>query len=293
MRFSRIALAAPRRRRRAASKASLVMIPASERGATRLRLGSDLVLFFVGAFAVSWLPWGAALLAGGDLGRPLPYVLYVLGTFGPTIAAATLWLVGRRRSRGLNPLRTARHWLLPALLLGAAPAIAAALVDGPLDLAGAGQRVAGMGGPLVVVGFVLLAGPLSEEFGWRGYAQPRLRRTLTPVATSVLLGLAWGVWHAPLFLFAGTSQAELGLFSWQGVLFFVSFVPLSYTIWVMSERLGGGVAAAVAVHFAGNGAGGLFPALSMAGAVVTTVVTAAVAVALHIVVGMRPVRDSL
>jgi uncharacterized protein len=257
------------------------------------RTRTDLLLFFAGTFAVSWLPWGLALLAGGDIGEPLPQLLFVVGAFGPTAVALLLWCGGRRRPRGPNPFRAAGRWLPPALLLGAAPALVAALVDGTLDLAAAGDRAATIGGPLMVIGFVLIAGPLSEEFGWRGYAQPRLRRTLTPVATSVLLGLAWGVWHAPLFLFAGTSQAELGLFSWQGVLFFVSFVPLSYTIWVMSERLGGGVAAAVAVHFAGNGAGGLFPALSMAGAVVTTVVTAAVAVALHIVVGMRPVRDSL
>lgn len=255
----------------------------SDAGRTR----TDLLLFFVGTFAVSWLPWGAALLAGGDIGQPVPYVLFVIGAFGPTAAAAVLWLAGRRRPRGGNPLRAAHRWLPLALLLGAAPAVAAAVVEGPLDLAAAGERVAAMGGPLMVIGFVLITGPLAEEFGWRGYAQPRLRRALAPVPTAVLLGLAWAVWHVPLFLLIGTSQSAMGLVSWQALLFFATFVPLSYTIWVVSERCRGGVAAAVAVHAAYNGASGLLPASSTAAALLVTALTTAIALALHVLIG-RP-----
>ncbi len=249
------------------------------------RSRTDLLLFFAGTFALSWLPWGAALLAGGDIGRPLPHLLFVVGAFGPSAVAALLWLAGRRRPPGRNPFRTAHRWLLPALLLGAAGPIAAALVDGSVDLAAAGSTVTAMGGPLLLIGFVLLTGPLAEEFGWRGYAQPRLRATLAPAPTAVLLGVAWAAWHVPLFLLTGTSQAETGLVSWQALLFFASFVPLSYTIWAVSERMHGGVAAAVAVHVAFNAAGGLFPASSTAAALVSTAVITATAVAAHVVVG--------
>jgi uncharacterized protein len=251
------------------------------------RTRTDLLLFAAATLALSWVPWGMALLAGGDIGRPLPYLLFVAGAFGPSAAAAFLWLAGRRRPRGRNPFRDTHRWLLPALLLGAAPPVAAALVDGSLDLATAGERVAGMGGPLAVLGYVLLAGPLAEEFGWRGYAQPRLRRTLGAVPVALLLGLAWALWHVPLFLLTGTSQAEIGLLGWQALLFFATFVPLSYVILLSSEHLRGGVAAAVAVHAAFNAAGGLFPASSAAAALVTTAVATAAAVALHALVG-RP-----
>jgi membrane protease YdiL (CAAX protease family) len=245
----------------------------------------DLLLFFVGTFAGSWVLWGAALLAGGDVAQPLPQVLFVVGTFGPTAVALLLWCCGRRRPRGDSPFRTAGRWLPAALVLGAAPGVAGALVDGTLDPAIAGERAATIGGPLMVLGYVLIAGPLAEEFGWRGYAQPRLRRVLAPVPTAVLLGLAWAAWHVPLFLLTGTTQAEIGLGSVQALLFFVTFVPLSYTIWVVSERLRGGVAAAVAVHFAYNGASGLFPSSSTAAALVTTAVATAIAVSLHVVAG--------
>lgn len=256
----------------------------------RHRTTSDLVLFFGGTFGLSWLFWAAALLSGGDIAQPLANVLFVVGAFGPTIVAALLWLAKRRRPRGPDPFRTTHRWLLPALLLGALPAIVAASLDGPLDLAAAGETVTAMGGPLMVVAFVMVTGPLSEEFGWRGYAQPRLRRSMSPVATSVLLGVAWGVWHVPLFLLTGTSQAELGLFTWRGLLFFLTFVPLTYTTWVVSERLHGGVAAAVAVHAATNGASGLFPATSTAGDLVSAAVTAALAGALYVGVSRRRPR---
>jgi membrane protease YdiL (CAAX protease family) len=142
-----------------------------------------------------------------------------------------------------------------------------------------------MGGPLAVLGFVLLAGPLAEEFGWRGYAQPRLRRTLAPMPAAVLLGLVWGLWHLPLFLLTGTSQADVGLVSGQAVLFLVTCVALSGTILVASERLRGGVAAAVVVHAAFNGAGGLFPASSAAAAVASAAVAVAIALVLLALAG--------
>lgn len=251
----------------------------------RQRTKTDLLLFLTATFAASWLAWGAALLTGGDTAEPLTQLLFVVGSLGPTVVALLLWCCGRRRPRGNNPFRAVGLWLPPALLLGAAPAIAGALVDGTLDLAVASGRAATVGGPLLVVGYVLVAGPLSEEFGWRGYAQPRLRRLLAPVPTAVLLGLVWAVWHAPLFLLTGTTQAEIGLGSVQALLFFLTFVPMSYTIWVVSERLRGGVAAAVAVHAANNAASGLFPTSSTAAALLTTAVTTAIAVALHVLVG--------
>ena len=253
---------------------------------------SDLGLFFGATFGFSWLMWALALAAGGRIDQTTPYVLFVVGAFGPTLVAAALWLAGRRRPRGRRPFRHVHRWLPAALLLGAAPALTAALLTGSFDLQAAGQQVSVLGGPLAVVGFALFTGPLSEEFGWRGYAQPRLRRTLSPYATSLVLGLAWGLWHLPLFLLAGTSQSELGLFSWQALLFFVGWVPVSYTIWTVSERLRGGVAAAVVAHAAVNTADGLFPAASPAGVLIGTAAATGTAIALAALNGRSHRRDA-
>jgi len=78
--------------------------------------------------------------------------------------------------------------VLAALLLG---------VDGIPQHAS--SVIAGAGGPLGALAYTLLAGPLSEEFGWRGYVQPRLRRYHGRIAVTVVVGATWGLWHVPLF----------------------------------------------------------------------------------------------
>jgi membrane protease YdiL (CAAX protease family) len=41
-------------------------------------------------------------------------------------------------------------------------------------------------------------GPLGEEPGWRGFAQPRLQARLSPLASAAILGLLITCWHLPL-----------------------------------------------------------------------------------------------
>lgn len=41
----------------------------------------------------------------------------------------------------------------------------------------------------------LLAGSIGEEFGWRGFAQPRLQKRLGALKASLLVGLVWGTFH--------------------------------------------------------------------------------------------------
>ena len=48
-----------------------------------------------------------------------------------------------------------------------------------------------------------LVAPLGEEFGWRGFAMPQLQKKLSPIKTSLLLGVIWAVWHYWLFLIPG------------------------------------------------------------------------------------------
>lgn len=58
---------------------------------------------------------------------------------------------------------------------------------------------------------LLIIGPLSEEIGWRGYALERLQTRWNALTSSLMVGLAWGLWHLPLFFMVGTSQHELGI----------------------------------------------------------------------------------
>ena len=51
-------------------------------------------------------------------------------------------------------------------------------------------------------------GPLGEEPGWRGFAQPRLQSKWSPLASAAILGLVVAGWHVPL---AFISQFDLVL----------------------------------------------------------------------------------
>jgi membrane protease YdiL (CAAX protease family) len=54
---------------------------------------------------------------------------------------------------------------------------------------------------LVVSGILggLVAG-ICEELGWTGFVVPRMRKQNGLIATGVIVGLLWGLWHLPLFL---------------------------------------------------------------------------------------------
>jgi membrane protease YdiL (CAAX protease family) len=153
------------------------------------------------AYALSWPLWVLGYATGS-------FALVVLGGFGPAGAAALmLRLTGqplRPWLRGLLAWRARPRFYAYALGL---PAAVYALVN--LVLQALGTDVDWSLLPSRVPGYVLslaltatLFGGL-EEPGWRGYALPRLQARHTPVAATALLGLAWGVWHVPLYGPAG------------------------------------------------------------------------------------------
>ena len=63
-------------------------------------------------------------------------------------------------------------------------------------------------GPIDVVGkltFVLpiaLTACLMEEFGWRGFALPKLLERHSSLTAALIVGVGWALWHAPINYFA-------------------------------------------------------------------------------------------
>jgi membrane protease YdiL (CAAX protease family) len=180
-------------------------------------------------FALAWAAWVPAAILFRDQHRPgLPsftsglVVLQTLGVAAPTIAAQLVlrvsgrrdllaWIAGRYRIWRVHP-----GWYLVAGLL--APAITLlslgvrALADPDFQITPGsplGEMLNDFGWTGVALTFPLLllrwlpSSALLEEFGWRGLALPLLQGRWNALASSLVLGLVWGVWHLPLMLAYG------------------------------------------------------------------------------------------
>lgn len=225
-----------------------------------------LVWFLVVCLLLSWTPWIVLGVVGANIDEGFGALVFGLAASGPSLAALVMWLRYRRNERMPRQVTWSWKWPLAAVVLGCAPPVLAALLLGVSGIPQhASSVIAGAGGPLGALAYTLLAGPLSEEFGWRGYVQPRLRRTYGRIVVTGVLGTAWGLWHLPLFFLDGTGQHDEGLISLEGLLFFLGLFPLTYTILFVSERLRGGVWAAILMHAAWNLSEELIPPLSSTG----------------------------
>lgn len=81
--------------------------------------------------------------------------------------------------------------------------------------------------PLIIVN--ITSGPMGEEPGWRGYALNELEKKHSPLGAAILVGLAWGLWHFPLWLLSGYTGTVLLIYCASFMLSIVSFsVFLTY-----------------------------------------------------------------
>jgi membrane protease YdiL (CAAX protease family) len=218
---------------------------------------------------LTWIPWALLGVFEASIDEGPGPLVFGLAASGPSLAALVMWL--RHRGDRRPGLRT--RWSLrppvAALLLGGIAPVGAAVMLNLGDLNAiphhAGSTVTDVGGPLIALAYTLLAGPVAEEFGWRGYVQPRLRQFYGWLATAAVLGTAWGLWHVPLYFLPGAGQHEEGLFTQEGMVFFLGLYPLTYLMLFVTERLRGGVPAAILMHAAWNLTDELVPPLGNGG----------------------------
>jgi membrane protease YdiL (CAAX protease family) len=170
---------------------------------------SPLTTYLVFAYAASWVLWAPVVLMFPDIVAPPWWVLVLgfAGAYGPSVSAVATAAIhgGRSELRALfaKLLRWRVGWSWYVLALLGPPAFVwiGAAVHAML---GGTVGTSGMEWPLratLVLATFIPFGPLGEELGWRGYALPRLERQLSPLVSSVTLGIIWAAWHIPMFWF--------------------------------------------------------------------------------------------
>ncbi len=191
-----------------------------------------LVAYFMLTILLTWLIWFPAviLLSNGfqtpvqTSGMPMLWmtVAQTAGALMPSLVAFFLVreLEGKAASgaifRRYKRWRTGFGWWLAAILAVPALTVGAILINVyGLNMAIPENSILGQylyfmgpGGVAMLFPFLLATGmissPLLEEYGWRGYALPRLQRTMPALWAALLLGLVWGVWHLPVWLAYGS-----------------------------------------------------------------------------------------
>jgi membrane protease YdiL (CAAX protease family) len=141
-------------------------------------------------------------------------ILFLLGGFVPSVVAIVLTRIFEG-SKGLSSLlrsalqfKLGYRWYLASIcivLVGASGQIIInSLLGNHFNLSLYISQLPSFI-PLIVIG------PLSEEFGWRGYLLMKLQQRWNALSSAVAVGVVWGLWHFPLFFMVGTSQHELHL----------------------------------------------------------------------------------
>ena len=168
-----------------------------------------LIVFFVLAYAVTWVVWIPRAL-GVQVG-----VVGQLWTWMPALAAlAAAALTGGRAAvvdLGSRLVRWRVAWPWYAVVI-VGPAVFSLAVGAVYVLLGGSWSAAlpaAFTTPIPSLALFLviltLTDGLGEEPGWRGFALPRLLDRTNPLVASLLLGVLWAGWHLPLVWTEGSS----------------------------------------------------------------------------------------
>jgi membrane protease YdiL (CAAX protease family) len=179
---------------------------------------NPLVPYFTLAMLISWLiELPLIAVRQGWVDWDIPFSIHYLASFGPMLAALIVTALTSGRA-GLGELwgritkwRVGWKWTSFAIL---SPFVIFALFL-PFVRLVKGEwpdlRLLGQANYLPYLGFWVLPIWLAtygfgEEIGWRGFALPRLQKTMSVSKATLLLGLFWILWHVPTFFYHDTYQ---------------------------------------------------------------------------------------
>lgn len=222
--------------------------------------------YFILTYVLMGLTWGLMALlqipAGTrpDTGMEASagaMLLLLLGGFTPSIAAliVSARLQGRAGLRNLGKrmvsLKANARWYLAIIVLPASVAMLQALIYKLRS--GSFIQPDFIANPVMLLATaipIFIAGPLSEELGWRGFALDRVLSRWNALTANVILGLFWACWHIPLYFIPGVNQQELGIqtFAW----FAIEVQALTFLLAWVYKNTNRSIGIAILFHFTVN-----------------------------------------
>ncbi|MCS7222106.1 MAG: type II CAAX endopeptidase family protein [Anaerolineae bacterium] len=219
-------------------------------------------LYLLVSYAFSWTFWIPSALAAHGVAFPTELVDFLASplnpaAFGPFFSAFLLTFL-RQGGKGVLQLlkrgldfRFKKIWLAPILLLpfvlfGGSVWVSILAGIRPIDLSVVSNPTYALMGFFVIM---FTAGPLQEEFGWRGYALPRLQSRFSALVSSIILGFFWWLWHLPAVFIPGRFMTD-NLAVFLSLLVVITLTAILFT-WIYNNTKGS-VLAAILTHTAMN-----------------------------------------
>lgn len=226
---------------------------------------NKLILFVVFAYAFSWSCWSPIIhVVKADLFASPGWAigLLFLGGYGPSLSALLVSVLSGGWASVKTLLKKLFYWRVGfswyALLFLVWPVIFALGLCLYVNLGGAlGMTNYGLLPWIPAVYLVsIFLGPLAEELGWRGFAMPILYEKYGFAGSSIILGVIWALWHAPLFWAAtGTAVSGFDVGILNVSLFVVWVIGASVIHTWLFKNVKGSVLIAVLLHLSTNASG--------------------------------------
>lgn len=170
-----------------------------------MTLDRQLRYYFVLAYLVSCILWMPLFLnALNIISSEGSSIFFILGAFGPMISALIITFKVSGLSGCIKLLlkllivKIHYKWYMLAFFIPIAIVLCVLIFlnivvnhDIKIDFMNPFEFIAGF-----LVSLLIVTG---EEFGWRGFALPRLQKRYNALTSSVILGVLWSVIHFPLF----------------------------------------------------------------------------------------------
>lgn len=95
--------------------------------------------------------------------------------------------------------------------------------------------------PLLVLLSVITTfiGSVGEEIGWRGYLYKTFKTEMKPWTSSLIVGVAWGLWHF-------TKIFQFGFVHY--IVFTLSVIPISLLMTYINDKSGGSILPSILLH---------------------------------------------
>jgi len=173
--------------------------------------------------------------------------IWLIAIWSPNIAAIVIWIVRKEFVSNIHlafsfPKYT--WWLLLALV----PIVVATLLLLIEAIKGSVIEWSNFKFsylfPLIFIN--LLMGPLGEELGWRAFLYPVVKDKYGWMASALIVGAIWTLWHAPLW-FLDSPQSKIPFWA-----FSINVILLSILMSIIYNHSQGSIIAIILLHLTFN-----------------------------------------